>query len=81
MPCFEHIFKHDKNLHFGSIVFISVIDVFTFLKLQVILGNLAEDIKKIAQALLVLIPSWAGLNETQNRLSIEKANKLAFCLE
>ena len=40
---------------------ISVIDIFKFLKSQVILGNLAEDIKEIADALLVFIRSSAGL--------------------
>ena len=47
--------------------------------------------QKIAEDVLSLIPSSAGLecifsslgfvyDETSNRLSIEKANKLAFCL-
>ena len=71
--------------------FLIQLDIFKFLKSQVILSNFAEDIKKIADALLVLIPSSAGLerifntlgfvhDETGNRLSIEKANKIAFCL-
>ena len=53
-------FKHDKP-SFCSIVSISFIDIFTFLKSQVILGYLAKNIKKIINdVLLVLIPSSAG---------------------
>ena len=44
----------------GSFHSISI-RILKFLKLQVILGNLAEDFKKIADALLVLFPSSADL--------------------
>ena len=83
-------FKHDKNRHFVQLVLVQLIFL-EFLKSQVILGNLAEDIRKIVDAFLALIPSSASLDrifstlgfvhdETLNRLPIEKANNLAFCL-
>ena len=66
-------------------------DLFKFIKGQVLLGNFSKELQKIAEDVLCLIPSSAGLerifsslgfvhDETRNRLSIEKANKLAFCL-
>ena len=64
-------------------------DLLTFIEGHVLLGNYLKQMQKIAEDVLSLIPSSAGLelifsslgfvhDETRNRLSIEKANKLAF---
>ena len=59
---FKTRFKYDKT-SFRPIVFILVIDIFKFLKSQVIFGNLAEHDKKIADALLDLFQVRRTWNE------------------
>ena len=67
----SHAFNLFNSFHFSSTHF------FKLLKSQVILSNLAYDIKKIVDALLVLIPSSAGLGRILNTLGF--VNKLPFC--
>ena len=66
-------------------------DLFKFIKGQVLLVNFSKELQKIAEDVFSLFPSSAALerifsslgfvhDETRNRCSIEKANKLAFCL-